>query len=68
MFLERNEDEEIAVAVTGTYLPRVRGTWEEPEEPEDVEDIAATHKGVPLELTEDEVDRAREMLLRNFNC
>lgn len=61
--------EEIEVDVSGDYHPFRRGAFErgglqiDPDEPEMVEDIEATHNGKPIDLTEDEEEKAEEALL-----
>ena len=65
MFLDRNGDE-VAVCITGTYVPGCPGTYEDPPEPSCVEDTRASFNGEPFELTDDEMERANEMLLKEF--
>lgn len=65
LFLDRN-DNEIAVAVTGTYVPGCPGTREDPPERSCVEDVCASVKGEPFELTDKEIEQVEEMLLREF--
>ena len=65
LFLERNGDE-VAVCVTGSYVPGYPGTREDPPEDAYVEDICGSLNGEPFELTDKEIEQAEDILLREF--
>ncbi len=65
---ETQEYDELEIEVTGTATPFVRGRYSGPpekcypDEGGEIEDLAATHKGKPFELTSAEEDKAIEAL------
>lgn len=69
MLIER-DGVEICVDIRGTFTPGFPGCWHQPNgdpgwppEPVDVEDISASTDGVEVELSDDELENAREKLL-----
>ena len=61
-----NITREIEITVEARYIPAVRATHMQPEEPADIEIIDAYDKdGGVLALTEAERDEVREMILEN---
>lgn len=69
IYVERN-GEELEVSVTGNYKPGRAGSFYkgygdpgDPPEPGEIEDVEAEVDGKPIELTQEEYDKACEKLL-----
>jgi hypothetical protein len=56
---------EVEIEVEVRYIPAVDATYMQPEEHADVEIIGAHVNGDGIELTDDELDEVREMVLEN---
>ena len=60
-------DDDIEIEVSGYYEPEQNGGWDEPSFPAWVSDITAEKDGKPFELTDDEINHMRQLLLEKAN-